>query len=54
MVDDEGAAAEGTYFEAAGAAETWGVMEKERCLGIGGGIEVRDFVVYFDVISILG
>ena len=54
LVDDEGAAAEGTYFEAAGAAETWGVMEKERCLGIGGGIGVRDFVVYCDVISILG
>lgn len=46
LVEDEGAAAEGTYFEGAGAAETWGAMEKERCLGIGGGIGVRDFGVY--------
>lgn len=51
--DDEGAAAEGIYFEGAEAAETWGVMEKERCLGIRGGIGVRDFcsilrLVYWD------
>lgn len=48
FVDDEGAAAEGMYLEAAGVAETEGETEKERCLGIDGVIGVRDFVVCCD------